>query len=319
MKKQSNLCLVLILLVSVTACAKAPTWQEQYDLGIRYLSEGNYEEAIITFTAAIEIDPKQVPAYVGRGDAYVGRGDAYIQASDTTENQAGAKADYEAAQTDYEAAIELDETIIDAYLGLAEVYIRQGDTEAAIDILERGYQITGDETLNQRRQELGVSGDDEVVWADDTLETFVREWLDRPSGTIHVRDLDEITYLVVLGDTAVLINEEAETKDWHYRYVQSVVADGHGELYAYYEFDGTEYTERGRIANVDSLRYFRNLVAVEIIANHVTDISVFDSLSKLEYANVWGNDIADLSPLDRLPDEYITDNTEQYVEIGDML
>lgn len=30
------------------------TWQEQYDLGLRYLSEGNYEEAIIAFTAAIE-------------------------------------------------------------------------------------------------------------------------------------------------------------------------------------------------------------------------------------------------------------------------
>ena len=52
--------LVLILtLALLTACGKkAPTWQEQYDLGIRYLSEGNYQEAILAFTAAISIDPK---------------------------------------------------------------------------------------------------------------------------------------------------------------------------------------------------------------------------------------------------------------------
>ena len=51
------------------------TWQEQYDLGVRYLSEGNYEEAIIAFTAAIEIDPKQPDAYLKASEAYMGMGD----------------------------------------------------------------------------------------------------------------------------------------------------------------------------------------------------------------------------------------------------
>lgn len=51
------------------------TWQEQYDLGIRYLSEGNYEEAVLAFTAAIEIDPKRSEAYVGLADSYIGMGD----------------------------------------------------------------------------------------------------------------------------------------------------------------------------------------------------------------------------------------------------
>lgn len=54
--------------------ANAPTWQEQYDLGVRYLAEGNYAEAIIAFSAAIEIDAKQAPAYKGLSDAYVGIG-----------------------------------------------------------------------------------------------------------------------------------------------------------------------------------------------------------------------------------------------------
>ena len=84
------------------------SWQEQYDLGLRYLSEGNYEEAIIAFTAAIEIDPKRAPAYAGRGDAYVLSGE-------TEENLT-------AAQADYEKAIELDESTIEAYLKLANIY-----------------------------------------------------------------------------------------------------------------------------------------------------------------------------------------------------
>lgn len=67
-----GLCFIMLL----SACtATSLTWQEQYDMGIRYLSEGNYEEAIIAFTAAIEIDPKQADAYVGLADAYVAQGD----------------------------------------------------------------------------------------------------------------------------------------------------------------------------------------------------------------------------------------------------
>ena len=63
-------------IVLLAACSQnAPTWQEQYDLGVRYLSEGNYEEAIIAFTAAIEIDPKRPEAYAKAAEAYKAMGD----------------------------------------------------------------------------------------------------------------------------------------------------------------------------------------------------------------------------------------------------
>ena len=35
---------------------QAPSWQAQYDLGVRYLSEGNYEEAILAFEALRQWD-----------------------------------------------------------------------------------------------------------------------------------------------------------------------------------------------------------------------------------------------------------------------
>lgn len=74
--------LVLTLLLSACggsgtaemAAGNTSTWQEQYDLGIKFLSEGNYEDAIIAFTAAIEIDPKQVDAYISLAEIYSAQG-----------------------------------------------------------------------------------------------------------------------------------------------------------------------------------------------------------------------------------------------------
>ena len=61
----------LLLLFQLGACGQSTlTWEEQYDLGVRYLSDGNYEEAIIAFTAAIDIDPKRVESYVSMAEAY---------------------------------------------------------------------------------------------------------------------------------------------------------------------------------------------------------------------------------------------------------
>ena len=97
-----------------------------------------------------------------RPPAYVGRGDAYVLSGETEDNLTAAKADYE-------TAIELDETSAEAYLGLADVFIRQGDYEKAQVILKQGLEITGDgklqEQLNtiQHRQE--TQG--ELVYSDE--------------------------------------------------------------------------------------------------------------------------------------------------------
>lgn len=143
MKRCFYIVLALVLTVALTSCASAETrWQEQYDLGVRYLSEGNYQEAIIAFTAAIEIDPKQALAYVGRGDAYVASGE-------TEENLT-------AAQTDYEKALELDETLAEAYLGLSDIYIRQGEYEQTMEILQKGLEQTnGNQDIENKISELG--------------------------------------------------------------------------------------------------------------------------------------------------------------------
>ncbi len=69
------LAITLIMSLCLCGCGKSAKWQEQYDLGVRYLSEGNYEEAILSFTQAIEIDPKSAEAYLLLAEVYLEMGD----------------------------------------------------------------------------------------------------------------------------------------------------------------------------------------------------------------------------------------------------
>ena len=157
MKRAMTWILALVLTLGLCACGDSSAkWQEQYDLGQKYLTEGNYEEAILAFTAAIEIDPKRAPAYVGRGDAYLGRG------SD--------EESLTAAFADFETALSLDDTNAGAYLGLAEVYIARDQFDEAMDILRQGVEKTGDQRLADRLAEL-KSGNISDYWGRRLKET----------------------------------------------------------------------------------------------------------------------------------------------------
>ena len=133
MKKKTIGCIFIVIILAFSACGKnTQTWQELYDLGEKYLLEENYEEAIVAFTSAIELDPKQAVVYVGRGDAYA--------AHQEQENH------LELALADYSQALELDNSIPEAYLSMADVYIQQENYDEALDILQKGYEITNSGT-----------------------------------------------------------------------------------------------------------------------------------------------------------------------------
>ena len=152
----SFLLAALCLLLSACGQNTEAKWQEQYDLGVRYLSEGNYEEAIIAFTAAIEIDPNRAEAYMGRGDAYIGSGE-------TEDNLA-------AALADYEEAVALDETNAAAWLGLADVYIRQMDYDAAIEVLNKGYSVTDSQKMFDLLTYLEEICEDQWLFTDNIIK-----------------------------------------------------------------------------------------------------------------------------------------------------
>jgi len=122
--------------------------QVPYDQGKKNLDTGNYDQAILYFTQAIQINPYFVDAYNYRGDVYFYSG-KYDQAiADYTEairldpknvfayySRGGAyyyKGDYNKAITDCTQAIRLDPNEIEAYRWRAKVYYSKKDYNKAI-------------------------------------------------------------------------------------------------------------------------------------------------------------------------------------------
>ncbi len=84
--KNKKIWLILLIIVMVICAtvavgimayngSDAVRFKKQLDLGQKYLSEMNYEEAVVAFNQAIEIDPRSVDAYLGLADAYLGLSD----------------------------------------------------------------------------------------------------------------------------------------------------------------------------------------------------------------------------------------------------
>lgn len=70
------LALVIGTVVAYSSFFSPEAKYEKYlELGQKYLLEENYEEAVVAFARAIEIDPKRVEAYEKIADAYIGLGD----------------------------------------------------------------------------------------------------------------------------------------------------------------------------------------------------------------------------------------------------
>ena len=117
MKKKQQMrviALVLVLALIMSGCSGLKdllggkdNWQAQYDLGMRYLEDGDYEEAILAFTAAIQIDSSRPEAYMARAEAYIAIDEPEKALKDYKKALKAAKAD-----DDYEDLVEdLDERI----------------------------------------------------------------------------------------------------------------------------------------------------------------------------------------------------------------
>lgn len=143
--------LVLVgLALMLCACKKEPTWQDQYDLGMKYLEEGNYEEAIAAFSAAIEIDAVPVEAHKELSNAL------YLSVGETDEQELNddQRALCEQARDAYLWLIESGNAGADEYIKAAEMNEKLGDLDAALEIINRGIENVEDEKLTQKRREL---------------------------------------------------------------------------------------------------------------------------------------------------------------------
>ena len=144
------LAVLLLVLALFTACtSSAQKAAQQLELGRKYLTEQNYAEAVAAFTEAIQLDPNNIDAYMGRAEAYK------------------ALQKYEEATSDYSTVIEktADQPYTQAlaYQGRADLYEQteewakaESDYSAILPLLdtEGAKNAADDETRTELKKDV---------------------------------------------------------------------------------------------------------------------------------------------------------------------
>ena len=138
------------------------SWEEYYELGMQYLEEENYEEAIVAFTSAIRVDDKQAVAYTGRGDAHMGYATQLEEDPEIEEQYTEAIADYETAvelgDEEAEPKLEAAQNALENHRNmaeyeelLAELYdvFASGDTEAAEELVKQDEYVAMNDSIEE--------------------------------------------------------------------------------------------------------------------------------------------------------------------------
>ncbi|MCR5794438.1 MAG: hypothetical protein K6G61_03670 [Solobacterium sp.] len=136
MKKILGICLLMTMLAGC-ACQHKPDASGAHapvtlETAAGYLKDGEYGKAIETYSALIREDSSNAIYYLGRAQAYAASGT-------DTEN-------LQSAEADYRKVLEIDNTMTDAYVGLADVYLKMEDYESATGVLVEGITVFTDGT-----------------------------------------------------------------------------------------------------------------------------------------------------------------------------
>lgn len=177
MKKIQKVGIVLIIALSFLAgCGKSVEKQiaEQLELGNKYLTEADYEQAIVAFNKVIKLDEKNTAGYVGLMEAYLksGNTDEAVQCGESGIEQLGDDVlrdklfeAYQQKQLEtedipqklslYEKMLQLDLAQKSVYLELAALYEKQDDYEQGMEVLKNGISnVSNPEELRQKLREM---------------------------------------------------------------------------------------------------------------------------------------------------------------------
>lgn len=207
---------VMVLIITLCGCQnKDSQIQELLNLGEKYLTELDYENAILTFDKVIETEPKAVEAYAGKAKAYAGQQD-YEMAKETLQegivildglNEGEKTEELIALESgmmeelsgylirviemlteagDYDKAVEYAEELLtyksDEYgylLALSEKYRENGELDKALEL------------LNELRSRYPM---DDVQSEIEILETQQQIELE------YMSDLDTLQQMIAAGD-----------------------------------------------------------------------------------------------------------------------
>lgn len=171
--------LLISIIVGISISGILSPYERQIRLGYKLLEQGNYEEAILAFDKAIDIDIKRDKAYIGKADVYVARCD-------------------ENALEDIKEVLEIaynkhynDSNVVKAFISIAKDLSEKGITNWALDLLNYGYELTGDKRILDAKEKI--------------LKTLSEEFMIELSNLFDAKDYETIYSKLISSEAVELI------------------------------------------------------------------------------------------------------------------
>ena len=211
--------------------------------------------------------------------------------------------DYERAIAEFNKVIELDPMNADAYLGLAEAYEKSGDIDKAVETLEKGFELTGDERLQARLALLNVENAETTVTSETTTAEVTTAAEPEEVKYVNVQGFEiptNITELHLIGpDIPYESGSSAETdEDKHIYRLEEPLSDI-SFLADFKELKKLDLA-LNNLTDISVLSDLKSINELWLDINQISDISALSGLTNLTYLNLWSNQISDISALSGL-------------------
>lgn len=198
--------------------------EHQMKLASKYLQEGKYEEAVLAYTKAIEIDDKNVMLYEMLGAIYT----EYIDEFSSEDLISLLKQGYEKTN---------DEKFIDLYIVFAENLISTEHYSEALELLQAGLTYTGSDKIKEKIN---------YMYENDMMEDI--------SETMNKNLLDDFSNLVAASSSSGMATISGKGLLEGYKYVSQSKRD---LIYMFMsDYAGTYLKEKNafkwNIENVDT-------------------------------------------------------------------
>ena len=197
--------------------------------------------------------------------------------------------DYERAIAEFNKVIELDPMNADAYLGLAEAYEKSGDIDKAVEMLEKGFELTGDERLQARLALLNGENTAGLTESEEVKYVNVQEY-EIPTN---------ITSLELIGPDTKRWSYSFETDESRYVYKLNEPLTDISFLSNFTELESLNLS-LNNISDISALSGLTNLTCLYLTENQISDISALSELTNLKVLYLDVNQISDVSALSEL-------------------
>ncbi|MGN0687558.1 MAG: tetratricopeptide repeat protein [Oscillospiraceae bacterium] len=329
------LVVVLVLLIAGTAIGLfatgvvgKPDPEKLLTTAEKYLSEANYEQAIIEFDKILKIDPTNVDAYLGKAEALnaLGRSDEAKAVLDKALKKIKDEGDLGKIE---KAIADMEETGSEEIVVTLPVETLEQPTEETADVPSSGEATSEDASSGEATSEessseeasteegetdesLPVNAD--IVYGDPevlAIEEMLRDYFNG-SGSLDTAALAEVTQLqlyhtgyisVVCGSRGGTQLDVAEVKYGFFNVDGFTLALTSGENLVY-----TSYTvgniDIKKLTSLDFVQYMPKLEFLATALTQYSDLSPLKQLSHLERLEMTlniGSENLDISPLADMP------------------